>query len=165
MIRRVVASQPLRAALLASVLPMLLFAPLEADVVLLYSDCAGDVYLRRVEAADLRAWPLGRFPLGPCCESEQTCGAEDQVNGAPCGCDCGQPVVVIATGIFTATRPGDKSAVSHERPPQRLCSARVTADAATAVAKRLRCAATRGSPRWPGEGASAVLSRNHVLLL
>lgn len=163
MVRPVMTSQSLRAALLASVLPMLLFAPLEADVVLLYSDCAGDVYLRRVEAADLHAWPLGCFPLGPCCASDQTCAAENRVNGAPCG--CGQPVVVIATGIFAATRPGDKSAVSHQRLPQRLCSATVSADTTTAVANRLRCAATRGSPRWPGEGASAVLSRNHVLLL
>jgi hypothetical protein len=155
----------LGAGLLASVLPTLLLTPLQAEVILLHSDCERGTHAHRLDAVDLENWQAQHAREDPCCGSGEEEGVAGAHGSAAADCDHNQPPVIIAKGPFLAIRAGQPASAHLPRALHAVGPAVVGCDPVVACATRIPVSSAAGPPRAPDDGTAMILSRNHALLL
>jgi hypothetical protein len=158
-------SRLLGAGLLASVLPTLLLTPLQAEVILLHSDCDGGTHAHRFDAASLDDWQARHARENPCCEPGEAGAAAGAQGNAVTDCDHNQPSVIIAKGPFLAIRAGQPISAHLTKAPHLAGPAVVSCDPLVACGTCMPTSSAAGPPHAPGDGTATILLRNHALLL
>jgi hypothetical protein len=158
-------SRLLGVGVLASVLPMLLLTPLQAEVILLHSDCDGGTHVHGLDAADLDDWQAQHARENPCCEPGEIEGAGDTVGIPGADCDHNAPPIIIAKGPFLATRAGSAPSAHVAKALHVAVPAVVTCDPLVVHGTHIPHSDATGPAQAPGDGTATSLSRNHALLL
>lgn len=158
-------SRLLGVGVLASVLPMLLLTPLQAEVILLHSDCTGGTHVHRFDAAGLDDWQAQHARENPCCEPGETEGAGDAGGIPGTDCDHNAPPIIIAKGPLLATRAPRVSAAHLAKAPHPAVSDGVQHTPLIGPETRCSILSAVDASRTPTHGAAGVLSRNHALLV
>ena len=159
-------SQVLRASVLALTLPTFLIAPIQAEVLLLHSDCDGSAHLHTLAAADLSEWQFEHPRHNPCCDSgHDERDAVAEVLDPATRCDHDEPIVVLLKGVFTATTrlpgPGELQLKVVRAP----LFATVSGDLSTRPLAQDRSLRDRERSYVTGDAVATILLRNHALLL
>ncbi len=155
----------LGASALAAVLPTLLLTPLQAEVILLHSDCEGGTHAHRFDVANLQDWRVHHDRENPCCGPGETDGT-DVAGVAPLSdCDHNQPPVIIARGPFLAVRAGQAPTIDPPKALHPAGPAVVSCAPLVGYGSLNTSFVAAGSPRAPRDGTAMILSRNHALLL
>ncbi len=158
-------SRLLGAGLLASVLPTLLLTPLQAEVILLHSDCEGGTHAHRFDAINLDDWQAQHAREYPCCDPGEIEDAGDTVGIPGADCDHNAPPIIIAKGPFLATRAGSAPSTHVAKALHLAVPAVVTCDPLVVHGTHIPHSDATGPARAPGDGTATILSRNHALLL
>ena len=165
-IRGFLRSRVLRTGVLALTLPTFLLASIQAEVLLLHSDCKGSTHLHSFAATDPNEWQSEHPLHNPCCDSAHD--ERDAVANGPdtaTGCDHDKPIVVLVKGVFTATirlRASGELQLKVVRAPLLVT---VSGDLSPRTLVQDRSPGDREGGYATGDAVATILLRNHALLL
>jgi hypothetical protein len=156
-------SRVLRASTLVFLLPTVLLVQLNSELVLLHSDCDGDPHFHTLDAADLDG-SVRNALSDHCCGDPGATPASGtaETPGHDCGHD--QPPLIIAKSAFVATRAEPTTTLQLPKASYTTgldfvpCALRL-------CGPQILILGAREPPHAAGDGAAAVLLRNHALLL
>jgi hypothetical protein len=158
-------SRTLGTCVLGTVLPTLLLAPLRAEAILLHSHCDGETHVHRLDSTDFRGLPGGYSEESSCCESGDGGGVDAKSVVPSADCDHNRPGIVIAKAPFLATTRLSHVITMHPVKDAGFAyPAAVLSDPVAAHGAWVPYLYT-GDVHTASDAVSAILSRNHALLL